>query len=189
MSYTISKKDLIYFVLIGLLLITTSVSFLAYRVAAEESGAEQKKDVPTDQNNDAEVILTDLADSGWDGPADIGIPHLYCDAQMEYTDLPVSTEYNPDFSYNQFFMGNGSSLQDINGDNLPDYRYSQHFLSGAGSELESLHKSCVYLNNGNGWDRAHICYANKRVDTSNGQVIRSEYRGDCADTSVAGSEN
>lgn len=114
-----------------------------------------------------------------------GVPHLYCAAQIEYTTLPTSTSFNANYAYPTYMMGSGENFQDINGDNLVDYTWNNINISGNESIYEVLSRSCVFLNNGNGWTRASICYANTKANASTGQVIEAEYRGDCADTSAS----
>ncbi|HMQ01737.1 MAG TPA: hypothetical protein PKD79_01555 [Candidatus Doudnabacteria bacterium] len=180
MTFTLKIRDILYLSVIGILVIALSVSFAVYKVGA----AETKMDSTAAAELSPEKSFSDLPFFGQENVNVVGIDHLSCQAQIAYT-TTSSTTYNPNFPFNNTFMLGGSStqgqqFQDINGDGLPDYLYNIHYLSGAGNELESLFYGCAYLNNGSGWDKAYICYARTRTNINTGQVISSEYRGDCA---------
>ncbi len=182
MTFSISKKDLVYGAVIAILVVGMSASFLAYKASANDSDIKSLQLA----DNDIESDLKET-NSVADLPEGLGIPgnnlkHLNCDGQIEYGNLATSTTYNPDGIYRPDFMGAGSNFQDINGDSLVDYTYNYQNLYGSSAELGSLTKSCVYLNNGQGWDRAYICYARTVVNVNSGNIVESEYRGDCAGT-------
>lgn len=63
------------------------------------------------------------------------------------------------------------SFADLNGDGLPDYIYLERspYLSGSGTIIGG---SCVYLNNGSGFNLTYRCY----VDGNS----PNQYHGDCA---------
>lgn len=183
MTLNVSKKDFIYGILITILLITTSASFLAYKAGAEESANSSIQDQSVDgqtspESNDSSESL-DLAEG-----VDLHIPHLSCVDQINYANLPTSTTYNPANEYNNSLLHSGINFQDVNGDGLPDYSYTSHSSGGGGSELQVVYRGCVLLNNGTGWDRAYICYARTTSNVTTGNVTDAQYKGDCADTSA-----
>ena len=182
MTFSISKKDLVYSSIIIALIATLVVGLVAYRFNTSTSVVKAYQS----EINGVETEPKEIDESA-NLPDGLGIPgnnlkHLNCDGQIEYGNLATSTTYNPDGIYRPDFMGAGSNFQDINGDSLVDYTYNYQNLYGSNSELGSLTKSCVYLNNGQGWDRAYICYARTVVNVSSGNIVESEYRGDCAGT-------
>lgn len=167
MTFTISKKDIVYSAVIGFLIIALGTSFLVYKVKAQtynqENVATSENGYPTGNTN---------------------IPHLNCKDQVDYTALPVSNSYNQNAPYSHTFMADGPSTLDLNGDNLPDYMFTDGEKNISGTILSSVVIGCTYLNNGQGWDRAYICYAKTRSDITDGTIVEAEYRGDCADTSA-----
>lgn len=171
--------------LMGLAIIGLAISH--YQIQSKFEGSSNKvlsfEEGVLQENNTGNVVKGPQTESlsANTGEYDLGaIPHLYCDAQAEYDDLPSSQTYNDDFAYPTHFMGSGSHFQDLNGDNLVDYVWNYVNLSGSNPETESNYKSCVYLNNGNGWIKASICKARTRVNNVTGQVLEAEYKGDCA---------
>ncbi len=139
------------------------------------------------EDTDTQEILKESSEGNETGEgivfADLHIPHLSCHDQTIYSDLPVSDIYNENTIYDHAFMGNGTNFQDLNGDGLADYTFTTHQNYVSGDVYSAEHKSCTYLNDGNGWARAYICYAKTRSYFSTGQPFEREYRGDCADTS------
>ena len=168
MTFTISKKDIVYSAAIGLLIIALGASFLVYKVKAQvdnqETVSSEENGFPTGNTN---------------------IPHLNCKDQVNYSALPTSDVYNTNALYSHTFMSDGPSTLDVNGDNLPDYMFTDTERTISDTLYTSISIGCTYLNNGQGWDRAYICYARTRSDMTNGTVLEAEYRGDCADTSTA----
>lgn len=90
------------------------------------------------------------------------------------TNFSADSQHNPDRRREQFI--------DLNSDGLVDYFYAFHGhwdqvpnqQSGRRENLE-----CVYLNNGNGWDRVYRCVAKVDVPYNGGEVTQN-YWGDCA---------
>lgn len=115
------------------------------------------------------------------------LPHPNCQMQLIHG-YPVSDVYNPDTPYNLSFFQNGQTgFQEINGDGLPDFVYVS--TNYGGTNPESNYTGCVYLNNGSGWTKAHICSA-RTVTDSEGNIQSREYRGDCAgEPSAKASDN
>ncbi len=111
------------------------------------------------------------------------IPHPSCFFKTTWA-MPTSSVYNPNSEYSTAFVPDGGgayrSFQDINGDGLADFIYTYNQSNSAGSTLSSEHNGCVYLHNGSGWEKAYECSAYTIVDTSTGNLVRAEYRGDCA---------
>jgi len=68
---------------------------------------------------------------------------------------------------------NTPTLIDLNGDGLLDYLF-------ANNNEQTLRMSCVYLNNGTGWDLVHKCYA--QGNPSDPRFPPWKFWGDCADT-------
>lgn len=191
MTFTISKKDLIYSIVIAILVITTSASFMAYKVGAQTNQLKPDKldnkvlafKEDSKQNIQKEPLEKLYESSGINHE----IPFFNCIADLVYTTEPSDT-YNPDTPYNlTFFRGSHfSGFQDVNGDNLPDYVLVTGNLNTVGvTGLISTYESCVYLNNGAGWSKAYACHAITETGNS-GNAVRKEYRGDCAGTPSAG---
>lgn len=64
-----------------------------------------------------------------------------------------------------------NQIQDLNGDGLPDYIYHQKATDFVGSSATAIEASCVYLNNGHGWDMTYRCVA---------EPSTGKYYGNCA---------
>ena len=105
-----------------------------------------------------------------------------------YASWNHSGTFDPDAEWNLDFMpkesySNGDTddefideqFVDLNGDGLADYfyRFSKYY-SGYGGQ--SWDYTCVYLNNGSGFDAVYRCYS--VVDYS---PLTQDYYGDCAD--------
>jgi hypothetical protein len=180
MTLTLSKKDIAYFVAIAILLVTTSASFLAYKAGAQE---EQNKGAIS-ENSDSGLAenqeTLSESDNGGTTPIETNILHLNCEDQVTFTDLPTSDTYISNAPYSHSFMNDGSLTQDLNGDNLPDYSYTNGEKTISGTLLTAITIGCTYLNNGNGWEEVYICYAKTRSDITTGIIDIAEYRGDCA---------
>lgn len=184
MTFTITKKDIILCSVIAILVIVLCASALVFSAGGRESNDSK---ITSEQQN--------VASSGFNTelpklPANLppaNQPHPSCFMKLYYLS-PRSATFNGNNPYNTAFMGgatNGppiSVLQDINGDNLPDYLYSLNSASGGSTQLTSVHFACVYLNNGNGWTKAYECYAATATDIQTGNVVSQEYSGDCAGT-------
>ena len=84
--------------------------------------------------------------------------------QTDFIALKPSTISDP---VREFFI-------DVNGDGLLDYIYHYNYY-GYGRWV--IH-SCVYLNNGSGWDSTYKCLANGEDSTG-----IFDFYGDCADMS------
>ena len=87
----------------------------------------------------------------------------------DHKDWPSSGTYNEsdwDLQKLAFDSANGVQLQDLNGDGLVD-----SFMK---SKSGTLLATCVFLNNGRGWDLTHKCYG-----TKNDNQVWTFY-GDCA---------
>lgn len=125
---------------------------------------------------------------------DPNIPAVNCGFRLQL--MPSSTVYEPNPDFDVSFLGTDytnqnsarSFFQDINGDNLPDYIFSNGVASGGPNyEVTSVnHTSCVYLNDGSGFVKAYECLAYTIVNTETGNVVTARYSGDCAGTSSVG---
>lgn len=80
----------------------------------------------------------------------------------------VSREGASDGGSQKYYM---NMTTDLNGDGLPDYMYINHYANTTYNYIDI--KDCVYLNNGNGWDKAYSCVATY----DSGSI---KYYGDCA---------
>jgi hypothetical protein len=119
-----------------------------------------------------------IVESSGDTFPQSSLPHPNCVMQLAHG-YETSDAYNPNTPYNlSFFMGGQTGFQEINGDGLTDYVYVSSNYGG--TNPDSRYTGCIYLNNGNGWTRVHICSAWTQVDIDTGEVINAEYRGDCA---------
>lgn len=176
MTFSISKKDLVYGAVIAILVVGMSASFLAYKASAQES----KNPALTSESAKSESEENSSQDQLGIEIFDANIPHLSCAKEVDYSGMPTSNTYDGNDNYMTQFMADGQQFQDLNGDSLPDYAFVDHNYTLSGTVLAGYFTSCVYLNNGSGWDRAYICYALTRSDQ--GTIIESEYRGDCAGT-------
>jgi hypothetical protein len=122
-------------------------------------------------------------------PHDMHIPFASCFADVyyrgEFSDTyNLDTRYNPSFWYSQNSSGRAQNgMLDVNGDNLPDYVYSNSDTSIIASPytgLQNIFTGCVYLNNGSGWDKAFQCYSRTVTDIKTGEIVSGEFKGDCA---------
>lgn len=115
------------------------------------------------------ILILTLAFSANFTSATPGIdePPLAC-AQVYWANLPSSSTYK-DSDWFPNFLGNEAETQliDLNGDGLVDAIYRNQ-----GSSISKI--SCVWLNNGSGWDLVHQCAMKK----DNGVWT---FYGDCAD--------
>lgn len=183
MTFSISKKDLVLYSTIVILVVTLAASFLVYKVQAQEEKDNSKiqfeTDVPLGEENNK------LAELNQGLPSGSTIEHLSCSTKLDFGDLPTSENYNPNTPYNLSSFSNGIHFQDVNGDNLPDYLYVNQNNVGIGDVLKSTYKGCVMLNSGNGWTMTHICRAETDQNLVTGEFTAHEYRGDCAETSNA----
>ena len=177
MTFSISKRDLLYGSVIAILVIALSTSFLVYKADAEESNTIIKN-----SEQQSEESLSGLPGSN----VSQDIPHLNCEAELQYN-APVSDVYNGEVPYNlDFYRGSFfSGFQDINGDNLPDYIMTNNNTGGSGNGIVSSYIACLYLNNGSGWDEVYKCKATTHTDEK-GNAVTKEYMGDCAGTPSAG---
>ena len=183
MTYSIEKKDLVYGSIVAVLVIAMIATFAAYKVQQNNSFKSVKSyQAELGESNDSPEnnIISELPE----GSAANGenIKHMTCDGQTTFGNLPSSNTYISDGDFSLAHLSGGVNYHDINGDGLVDFTYNSQSLSGGSPELESLTRSCVYLNNGHGWDRAYICYARTVVDLNTGAVLEGDYRGDCAGT-------
>lgn len=107
------------------------------------------------------------------------LAHVGCGIRLFYTTKPTHT-FNPNNSYYlAFTRGNTNIFQDINGDNLPDYLYALNNVNG-GSPAVWEHAACVYINNGNGWNKVYECLALHTIRLETSETLRADYYGDCA---------
>ena len=183
MTYSIEKKDLVYGAIVTVLVIAMVATFAAYKVQQNNSFKSVKSyQAELEDSNDSPEnnIISELPE----GSAANGenIKHMSCDGLMVFGNLPSSNTYVADGEFSRAHLSSGVTYHDINGDGLVDYTYNRQNMSGSGSNLESTTSSCVYLNNGHGWDRAYICNARTYVDLNTGAVLEGEYQGDCAGT-------
>lgn len=176
MTFTLSKKDLMYWIAICLLTIAFGASFVAYRAVAQDtSNLELTQEQYSQSDSDDTNLLFGLGSQ-----TSVDIEHLACSGQMVYSDLPESNTYDPNSPFTASFMGNGAHFQDLNGDNLVDYAYIFQNLASNGENLTSEYRSCIYLHTGSGWERAYICSAETVANINTGQQVSGTYRGDCA---------
>lgn len=104
---------------------------------------------------------------------------------QNYKDWTSSATFDSSAQWNTNFVaiavkGNNNSslpnvlqsLQDLNGDGLPDYFFSYRatFYDGQGNYWMNIN-DCVALNNGNGWDVAYKCVYDQGT---------AKFYGDCA---------
>lgn len=99
-------------------------------------------------------------------------PALFCTS--DYQEWPSSGVYKEsdwplEKLYGWYMDVNGAQYIDVNGDGLTD----QLYLNKSSTQIHS----CLYLNNGRGWDLAHKCYAN-----FDGNPQAWKFYGDCAKT-------
>ncbi len=115
-------------------------------------------------------------------------PHSTCDVRLLYTTTPSHT-YNRNVPYNLDMYGGNlySGFVDVNGDNLPDYVRVHNTING-GDNIVQNYIACVYLNNGSGWTKAYECAANTEIVGTTGQIVRSDYYGDCAGAPASSEE-
>ena len=121
------------------------------------------------------------------------IPNASCLDNLSLSSVG-SNVFNPNTTYSILFMREqnylrNSQLQDINGDNLPDFLLFKHSRGGSTTETTFGADGCVYLNNGSGWDLVFQCMSETTTNNSTGQVIAQHYKGDCAGESSAQQEN
>lgn len=118
-----------------------------------------------------------------------GVPNPTC--LDNYTTWSHSTTYLPDAPWNLDFIpreNTGASstdsyineqFVDLNGDGLADYIYKYAAYTGSSSHFGD-DQTCVYLNNGAGYDLAYRCVSSV-VYNANGTIASQNYYGDCAD--------
>ncbi len=187
MTFTISKKDFIYSTVIVVLIIVSSVSFLSYKASAQQGGS-----FPSGTKTSGNSTLPEGYGSNTFDATSATFTHPSCRMSAIYL-LPSSTTYVPNAQYETAFMSTDdsptiSTLQDINGDNLPDYLYSYSRGNVVNNIAENSHYGCIYLNNGAGWTKAYRCFATTRKDLETGNITNSEYRGDCAGSTASSKE-
>lgn len=112
------------------------------------------------------------------------IPHPSCRMAAIYLE-PQSNTYVAPTTFNTSFLSTADerpfvSLQDINGDNLPDFVYTYNLDAAGSTQLTSQYYACVYLNTGSNWQKAYVCFAQTTIDIQTGAVVDARYRGDCA---------
>ena len=123
------------------------------------------------------------------------VPNAFCLSNLQHWEGGSNT-YNPNTPYNTVFFNNtangrySSYLQDINGDNLPDYIYSFSDTSNAGTNLYGTDtQGCVFLNNGTGWTKVFECITASVTNSQTGQVVSQNYKGDCAGTPTSNEQD
>ena len=188
MTITISKKDIAFCSVIAVLLIALSASALVFSAGGPKSDdskmtSEQMNAVPSGLNIDLQKPMIDIPPGSQ--------PHASCYMKLVFI-YTRSDVYNGNNPYNLAFMGSYgnalssspyiSTLQDINGDNLPDYVFAYNQTTVVGNSANSTHVGCVYLNNGNGWTKAYECYATTTTDLNGQPISTPQYSGDCAGT-------
>ncbi len=178
MTFSISKKDLMLYSTIVVLIMALLGTFLVYKVQAQEKIDNSKVQIETglalgEENSGAE-------DSNEGVPSGSTIEHMSCATELDRGNLPTSEVYNPNIPYNLSAFSSGAHFQDVNGDNLPDYVFVSHNVVGIGDSLNVTYKGCLLVNNGNGWTKAHVCMAVTNQDLVTGEFTTREYRGDCA---------
>ena len=183
MTFTISKKDLALYATIVILIVTLAGTWLVYKAQAQDANDASKVQVETNAMPNEENISAEESTQGV--PSGYTIPHMSCGTEIVYGNLPTSQTYNSDTPYNLSAFASGVHFQDMNGDNLPDYIYISHNVTGFENALNSTYKGCVLLNNGNGWTRVHVCQADTNQNLETGEFTRHEYRGDCAGAPAA----
>jgi hypothetical protein len=155
-------------------------------VQAQDDNSKQEQ--RSEYTKPAASFTDEQAMLGGDPPYDPALfPHANCIQKNQLTETP-STTFNPDVPYNLSFFkaGNPSPiLQDVNGDNLPDYVWAYSVYDSGYQRYEG----CVYLNNGSGWTKAYECYATTRIDLNTQSITEAAYYGDCAGEPSAKQEN
>ncbi len=187
MIFSISKKDLMLYSTIVVLIMALLGTFLVYKVQAQEEKENSKTQIETG------LVLgeenSQIEDSNEGIPSGSTIQHMSCATEIERGNLPTSEVYNPNTPYNLSAFSSGAYFQDVNGDNLPDYVFVSHNVVGIGDSLNVTYKGCLLLNNGNGWAKEHVCMAVTNQDLVTGEFTTQEYRGDCAGTASLKQEN
>lgn len=181
-TITISKSETLVIVLIILLLLSLGLTVMALR--GEETKALESKASPMSSSANSTEPHTVLMELPKNLPVPMQ-PHPSCFLRLYYM-LPRSNVYNGNSTWANAAMGGAGSgpylqtLQDINGDNLPDYVFAMNQTFAGTNELGSQHFGCVYLNNGSGWTKAYECYAQTQTDVQTGNILQQSYAGDCA---------
>ena len=104
----------------------------------------------------------------------------------DYENWNYSTTYNANADWDLTFLpaessgvadtlGRREHFFDLNGDGMVDYLYAKSYVS----QDKRRNESCVYLNNGQGWDPVHRCVSVVYIP-NNTSVSTEEYWGDCA---------
>lgn len=112
---------------------------------------------------------------------------------IDYLKWESSNTRNPETPWSMHgFQANPNSqyintfFSDINGDGLMDYVHNKTQSGTASKNISggyeityfTKEESCVYLNNGNGWDLVYKCKSNNESDGNGGTL--PVYYGDCA---------
>lgn len=184
MTITITKKDVIFCSVIAVLVIVLCASALVF--SASRSQSNEPKITSEQQSRESSGLNIELPKIQANMPP-ANQPHPSCMMKLYYI-YPRSSVFNGSNPYNIAFIGGSSSgtnistLQDINGDNLPDYLFASNQIGAGSNDTSSTHFACVYLNNGNGWTKAYECFAFTVTDNQTGNVLSGQYSGDCAGT-------
>lgn len=120
-----------------------------------------------------------------------GVPNPTCidnyESWSHSNDYLANADWNLDFipRIQYFSTANDTTYTneqfvDLNGDGLSDYIYKyRRYWPNAYANDFTEDATCVYLNNGAGFDKAYRCYAYVVTEGSPSQ----DYYGDCADMS------
>lgn len=179
---------------------TTAVAIIAL-IGIQAHGWVNAQDGDNRVKSSTEIVSsTDSEDEvGNLSPNLPNIPNATCLSNLSVWSGGSDT-YNPNTPYNILFAsgapsGNGISpaylrnFQDVNGDNLPDFINSTVTTIHNQDTYKLSNFGCVYLNNGNGWDKAFVCRSVTTTNIDTGEVIEQLYQGDCAGEPSSSQEN
>lgn len=188
-SYLKARQYLVLSIALAIVLVALNVQKIVRADETTNPPATETQETTnsTPPATTSQNIPNTVMETGSEDIIPVDLLHANCIADLEYGSTPSST-FNGNSPYNLSFVigltgGSGglNGFYDINGDNLPDYVYSNStsFTEPTNMAIANF-QGCVYLNNGNGWTETYRCKAYTKKSMDNGQIITAQYYGDCA---------